>query len=266
MMKVLNVALGMLLSASMAQAEICGKADDRVPSFDSKVGRLVKEGAKSGCGATLVGPSCVITIGECAQDRDLVEFNVPASVAGISQASSSEDVYYVDKSATVFKRGGIGNQWAVLRLYPNKVTQKNAGDVQGFYRLADKKSQSGDPIRVVQYAYALNDTYDIRQGNIPASKYPETMHFAQQVSYGKLVKAGIFLIPEIIEHDADTSYGSWGSPVINEKTNEVVGINTHGGCRAEYMVKLGARYTNSGTSVTGSSEFKRAITACLSGK
>lgn len=265
-MKVLNVVLGLWLTANVAQAEICGKTDDRVPSFDPKVGRLVKEGATSGCGATLVGPNCVITIGECAQNRDLVEFNVPASVAGISQMSSSEDVYYVDKNATVFKRGGIGSQWAVLRLLPNKVTQKNAGDVQGFYRLAEKKSQNGDPIRVVQYAYALNDIYDIRQGNMPASQYPETMHFAQQVSRGKLVKAGIFLIPEIIEHDADTSYGSWGAPVINEKTNEVVGIDTHGGCRADYMVKVGARYTNSGTSVTGSSEFKRAIAACLAGK
>ncbi|WP_374031667.1 serine protease [Bdellovibrio bacteriovorus] len=249
--------------SSLAHAEICGGTDDRALSFDSKVGRLVKDGATQGCTVTLVSDNCVVTVGACALDRDYVEFNVPVSVAGVAQKSSLEDRYYVEKGTERHKADGIGHQWAVLRLKPNEVTGKNAGAVQGFYHIATKKSQNNDPIRVVSYGYALNDLYDIKHGEMPANSNPEQMHFAQQVSHGKLVKAGIFLIPEIIEHDADTSYGSWGAPVINEKTNELVGINTHGGCRAQYVVKAGARYTNSGTSITGSSAFSKAIKACV---
>lgn len=254
--------LSVLFSAQASLAEICGAEDTRQLSFDPKVGRLVKAESTSGCTAALVGNSCVITFGACAQDRDYVEFNVPVSIAGVPQKSSLEDRYYINKSETKFEARGIGQQWAVLKLKPNDITGREAGVAQGYYNVAQKKSQNGDPIRVVSYGYALNDLYDIKRGEMPPNSNPDQMHRAQQVSYGKLVKAGIFLIPEIIEHDADTLYGSGGAPVINERTNEIVGINTHGGCRAQYVVTVGARYTNSGTSITGNSDFKKAIAQC----
>ncbi|AFX99780.1 trypsin-like serine peptidase [Bdellovibrio bacteriovorus] len=262
-MKFVAFVLMASLFASVSYADICGKSDDRALSFDSKVGRLVKEGETKGCNVTLVSDSCVVTVGACALDRDYAEFNIPVSVAGVPQTAALEDRYYVEKGTERHNTRGIGQQWAVLRLKPNEVTGKQAGATQGYYRVATRKSHNGDPIRVVSYGYALNDLYDIKQGNMPANSNPEQMHFAQQVSHGKLVKAGIFLIPSIIEHDADTSHGSWGAPVINEKTNELVGINTHGGCRAQYVVKAGARYTNSGTSITGNSDFRKAVQACV---
>ncbi|MEK2646792.1 hypothetical protein [Bdellovibrio sp. BCCA] len=261
MKKVLFLS-AVLLSMSVAKAEICGKSDERVPSLDPKVGRLVLAGHTTGCTISLVGNKCAITIGEC-YNYDYAEFNVPASIKGVPQASRAEDIYYVKKDRTVYKRGGIGSQWAVMQLEPNRITQKLPGEVQGYYRVASHRSQTNEPVRVIGYGYALNDTYNIKHEGYKPNAYGEEMHYAQQVSYGKLVKAGIFLVPEILEHNADTSYGSWGAPIISEVTNEIVGISTHGGCEAEYMVKAGARYTNSGTSVTGSKAFKHAIESCL---
>ncbi|WP_413612500.1 trypsin-like serine protease [Bdellovibrio sp. HCB-110] len=262
-MKNLFLIATVLAFTSLANADICGKTDDRALSFDSKVGRLAKEGEHQGCAATLVGRSCVITVGACAEDRDYVEFNPPVSIAGIPQASTPEDTYYVKKGSAVFKQKGIGSQWAVMQLEPNRVTNKFAGDVQGFYQVAHRKYQNYEPIRVVGYGYALNDTDYVRSGDVAANTFGDSMNFAQQVSYGRLVKAGIFLIPEIVEHDADTSYGSWGAPIISQITNEIVGISTHGGCQAKYVVKAGARYTNSGTATFGSRSFRNAIAACL---
>lgn len=89
------------------------------------------------------------------------------------------------------------------------------------------------------------------------------MHYAQQGARGSLVKPAIFLIPEILEHNADTYAGAGGAAIINEATGEIIGINTHGGCAARYMNPIGARYTNSGTSIWGSRKFKKAIQACI---
>ena len=256
------LTLILLTVSCVASAEICGKTDDRILSFDSKVGRLARDGETKGCAATLIGKTCVITSGNCIE-KDTVEFNVPLSIAGVPQVSAPENRYAVIKSTIQAKsQGGIGDYWAVMRLAPNSVTGKMAGDVQGFYKVATHKYRDMEPVRVVQFTYALNDTDYVRDG-VPARADGEVRHFAQQVSFGKLVKSGIFLLPEIIEHDADTSYGAAGSPVISEVTNEVLGINTHGGCQAEYVVKAGARYTNSGTSVVGSRGFRKAIESCL---
>lgn len=99
-----------LFLSSSVYADICGKTDDRNLSFDSKVGRLVKEGERKGCTVALIGHKCAITIGACAEDRDYAEFNVPPSIAGIPQASSAEDVYYVKKGSAIFEKRGIGQQ------------------------------------------------------------------------------------------------------------------------------------------------------------
>lgn len=266
MKRKIGVIAALLIISSHSFAEICGPNDDRVASFDPRVGKLVKEGEFGGCTAALVGNDCVITIGECANNRDYVEFNVPQSIAGVPQSSEVKDRYYVDHGFTSYKRGGIGNQWAVLKLQKNSVTNLSAGEVQGVFKLASKKQKKNIPVRVVGYAYALNDLYEIKVGETPANKYPDTLHYAQQVSRGKLVKPGVIGIPEMLEHTADTFYGSWGAPIINEETDEVVGITTHGGCSAKYVVTLGARYTNAGTSVTGSKEFRQAIKQCLAHK
>lgn len=250
------IAMTLLLVSTSVLADICGKEDDREPSFDPRVGRLVKTGETSGCTATLISNKCVVTIGSCVS-RDYVEFNVPSAIAGVPQASLEKDRYYLDPSFLQYDVGGMGNNWAVIKLQKNELTNLEAGQVQGHYKVATKKPSAKSNIKVIGYGYALNDLGDIMSGQIPANKYPDTLHYSQQVSKGLLAKAGSVFLPEIMEHTADTSYGSWGAPVINEATNEIIGITTHGGCRA-------AARSNTGTSITGSKKFKEAVNKCLS--
>lgn len=258
------IASLILVTSINSYADICGKEDDRVPSFDTRVGRMVKADETKGCAATLVGNNCVISIGTCAVTRDYVEFNVPQSIAGIPQISAMKDRYYIDHTFVRYETGGIGQNWAVLKLKKNEFTDLDAGQVQGYYKVASKKSPKNSNVKLISYAYALNDLYEIKIGEVPPNNYPETLHFSQGVSSGKLVKSGLPLIPAILEHTADTTIGSWGAPLIDEKSNEVIGITTHGGCRATYVTPAGARFTNSGTSITGSKKFKEAVKACLS--
>lgn len=261
----LILALSMGFYFSSAYADICGKSDDRFPYENSAVGKFVKKGDYRGCNVALVSKNCVVTMAECLNDKDQVEFNVPASILGIPQHASAEDIYEVDeKNFTSNKNGsGIGNSWAVVKLKANEVTGRSAGDAQDILKVISKKPKKSDKIIVVQHSYALPDTYEVKyEGQIP-NPYGDVMHYAQQASRGELVKAGIFLIPEILEYNADTYAGSGGAPIINETTGELIGINTHGGCGAKYMNPIGARFTNSGTSIWGNKKFQKAILSCI---
>lgn len=262
-LKILASATCLVIS-NLSYADICKKIDDRIPSADKKVGKLVKTGEKGGCGITLISKNCAVTIGQCAEDRDYAEFNAPQSINGQIQSVADIDRYEIDQSFIKYKIGGIGSNWAVIKLKENAHTGKAAGEVQGFYKIISKKPQTHDPIKVIQYSYALSDASYVREGDSLPNPLGEILHFAQSEASGELIKAGIFLIPDILEYDADTSYGAWGAPIINRETNELIGINTHGGCNAKYPVKLGARYTNAGTSIWGSSAFKKAIISCIS--
>lgn len=253
-MKKLMMVTLMLISTSVL-ADICGKEDDRAPNFDPRVGRLVKTGQTSGCTATLISNNCLVTIGSCAS-RDYVEFNVPQAIAGVPQSSLEKDRYHLDPGFLQYDVGGMGNNWAVIKLQKNELTNMDAGVVQGHYKVATKKPSAKSNIKVIGYGYALNDLGDIMSGQIPANRYPDTLHYSQQVSSGTLTKSGSVFLPEILEHTADTSYGSWGAPIINE-AGEIIGITTHGGCRA-------AARSNTGTSITGSKKFKEAVNKCLS--
>lgn len=257
------VTMATTLFSGSALADFCGKSDDRFPVIEKSVGRLIKAGETRGCSATLVSKNCVVTMGSCMGDKDYVEFNVPASIGGITQNSEAEDIYTIDKSSLVLSTGGIGSEWAVVRLHPNSITGRSAGSVQGFSKVISKKPAKNDPVKVIQYSYALNDAYPVKYEGIKGNPYEEVMHYSQQAARGVLVKPAIFLIPEILEHNADTYAGAGGAAIINEKTGELIGINTHGGCAAQYTNPIGARFTNSGTSIWGSKKFKKAILACI---
>ena len=239
-MKMLLVMI--LLSSSLsALADICGQ-DDRVESFDPRVGRLVSAGNQFGCTVSLIGESCVVTAGNCVS-HDYVEFNVPQSVAGVPQAASIEDRYYLDKTFMRYNVDGVGQQWAVIGLLVNEVSATHAGKNQGYFTTANKKAPKNTPIKVISYGYRNSHA----QGDI--------LNFAQQSSPGVLAK-GVIFMSSILEHTADTTSGSLGAPIINAGTGEILGVTTHGGCRGGYT-------TNSGTSLTGNKAFARAVKECL---
>lgn len=226
-----------------ALADICGKTDDRLPSNDPRVARFTAPDEFTGCAATLISKNCIVTTGTCAARKENAEFNVPSSIAGIPQRSRAEDTYTIDYGFMIASRGGVSEEWGVTKLSPNPITGKSAGEVQGYFNIVSRKPKKNDTVKVIQYSHA--------QGN----PYEDTLHFAQSSGQGVLVKAGLLFIPAILEYDIDTSYGAPGAPIVNISTGELIGINTHGGCRS--------KKTNAGTSIWGSKDFKKAIKACL---
>jgi len=135
-MKVAGLTLGLLICLNTAFAgekTICGTQDDRTPSFNPKVARVLEATAPAGCTLTMIGRTCAISAGHCLPTFELAEFNTPLSQDGQIQHPEPEDIYEVDKDSIVSKNGGQGNDYAVLRLKANRVTGKLAGDQQGMY-------------------------------------------------------------------------------------------------------------------------------------
>ncbi|ATH07121.1 hypothetical protein BIY24_03960 [Halobacteriovorax marinus] len=240
-------------------AEICSFDDNRISSNDPRVGRLSGLKSNSGCAATLVGKNCIITSSVCAKLDRVVEFNIPSSEDGVPAIAKAEDTYEVDPSGFSYDNSGIGKFWAVAKLKRNELTGKLPGEVQGYFPVISKKPRKNDKIYILQYANTNPDRYDVISGEVGANPNGYSLNYSQSSANGVLVKAGIFLIPEIIYHNVDVSHGGAGAPLINSSTHEVVGVHTHGGCQSGQ----GRDRTNAATSIWGNKEFKKAIYQCL---
>lgn len=254
------IFMAAMLMVSVANADFCGKADDRAPSDDLASARLTDGKSDVGCSMTLISNSCAITANLCT-DKTVAEFNIPATIGGQPSFAAIEDVYEVEK-VIGSENGGVGANWAVIKLRPNTVTGKLPGEVQGFHKVETKKSPVGVTVKLYTYSMADNSRWDVRNGYIPPNREAELINRSQSIAKGELIKSGVFLLPGIVEHTADTYSGSLGAGIINTQTNEVIGVTTHGGCAAEYHGAPG-RKTNAGTSATGNKKFKKAIQACL---
>ncbi len=229
------------LLSTAALADMCGPTDDRVLSNDPKVGRLSRDGQNYGCTVTMISAKCGITSGTCMPNSAFAEFNPPLSIGGVAMPSKAEDQYRLDLSFYEFEETKkIGENWGVVKFEKNPVTNRFPGDVQGYYNIISEKMDKDSSIRVVSYG---------------ADDSSETKTFAQQTAKGLATKPGVFLLPTIIEFTADTGWASSGSPIINVKTNEVAGINTHGGCEV--------RKSNTGTFLYKNKKVLNAIAACL---
>jgi V8-like Glu-specific endopeptidase len=79
-------------------------------------------------------------------------------------------------------------------------------------------------------------------------------NFSQQTHSGD--HAGVFGDSEL-RHRIDTMGGNSGSTIINEATQEIIGIHTHGGC------STAEDSANAGTSLAKNQEFVNAVKACL---
>lgn len=134
-------------------ATICGPTDDRLPSDDPRVGRVVP----IGCTVWLINDSnnCLITAGHCADGAlNVVEFNVPLSDGGGGlQHPGPEDQYAVDFNSKQFINGGIGDDWGYFGCFNNTETGLPAGVVQGdFFVLAETPpANKGQNIRITGY-------------------------------------------------------------------------------------------------------------------
>lgn len=244
-----GLCLVILLSSILAsdsvfagQKSICGETDDRVVSFEAKIGRLFADETHKGCTVTMISDSCAITAGHCLPVLKYAEFNTPLSIDGEAQASDPRDIYSIDESSIVYQNEGPGKDWAVLKIKANNITGKLPGAVQGYYDVDFSKPKRGDNLRITGYGRDNND--------------PDR-NFAQQTNTGKLVSAGsIFFGNTILTHTVDTMGGNSGSTILNDKTDKIIGVHTHGGCYADGG-------SNKGTLISTSTKLKEAIRACL---
>lgn len=236
------IAMFYCASALAGPSTICGDVDTRVPSDFKPIGRSLEEAdAAGGCTATLVSKNCVITVAHCIGDVKITEFNVPASnEKGVITHSAPTDQYEIDREiAARIVRNVPGNDWLVYRLKPNLITGKSAGEVQGFY-----------PVRFNPILLLSTDQFRI--SGYGAAK--GCLHATQQTALGlasrKSDKNALF-------YRVDTMPGNSGSAIILEKTQEIIGIHSHGECSVD------GGY-NHGTWIANVPALSQAITQCIS--
>lgn len=247
-MKALSLIIGSLLALNVAQAteikSICG-VDDRVPSSDPKIARLVQSQGDGGCTATMIGRTCAITAGHCKSVMVLAEFNTPMSKNGNAVGSAPEDVYEIDQASITYKNGGQGQDYAVFKIKPNAITGQYPGDVQGNYNVAFKTPKAGDRLRITGHGVDYSD--------------PER-HLAQQTHTGVMMPQSRWGKKDVLNYRVDTMGGNSGSSVILEATDEIIGIHSHGGCSTSSSSKNSA---NAGTAIAQVPELVKAIQQCL---
>src|SRR5262249_48765657 len=131
---------------------ICGALDDRVPSNDPRVARLLP----AGCTAWMIHDCarCLLSAGHCTSPVDVLEFNVPFStILGVLVHPGPPDQYRVDPLSQQGNGGqGVGDDWAYFGVFPNPVTGLMPGEAQGSsFELAVPPTASGQTLRVTGY-------------------------------------------------------------------------------------------------------------------
>jgi hypothetical protein len=187
----------------------CGPTDDRLPSNDPAVGRIVS----IGCTGWIITNGKNITAGHCldGSGANVLEFNVPLSLPGGSiQHPGPEDQYAIDQSSRVFINGGIGNDFGVFTVFDNSVTGLQPIEAQNaaFFVV---QSFNADSIRITGYG---------------VDSSPPEWNQTQQTHVGPDVGSS----GTTMRYQTDTEGGNSGSPVIDAATGYALGVHTHGGC------------------------------------
>ncbi len=222
-------------SKKRLRRSICG-TDDRIDSDEKKMGRMMRDTkGNGGCTGGMISSTCLITAGHCMSTVEVVEFHVPASDSNGNPVPADPKNQYVKLETIDYVDGGLGKDWAVLRYKANPLTEKFPGEAQGFYGVSTDKLEAGDILRVT--GYGIDNEKSKSQ--------------TQQTHTGELTK-----FTSRLSYTVDTEPGNSGTPVVLDSTNEIIGVHTHGGCRA-------SSGSNSGTSLHFSERFQAAIKTCL---
>jgi hypothetical protein len=219
---------------------LCGD-DDRVPSGDNRVGRLIP----IGCTAWRITTGAFLTAGHCVDvdpDRDgpklpdgildldnsCVEFNVPPSMPdGTIVCADPDDQYPVNPDGVIWRFDGegqgLGKDWAVMGIFPNSNTGLLPHEAYGFpLRMSRSNPDNGDEIRIT--GFGQDSTPPGSEGALNADNQ------TNQTSAGPYV--GEFAVGDDIFHNyvVDTVGGNSGSPIFWTAYEITVGIHTAGGC------------------------------------
>ncbi len=218
---------------TIAQPDTICQTDDRTPFGSGVICRLVASAAQTGGGCTgflVTNTSMILSAGSCVGTQFTVaEFNCPFSTTGglIVHPAVAEQ-FPVDSSTILSANGAAGANWAVARLHPNS-TGGTAAGAHGFLTVA------------TSYPTLANVACSVRGYGADASPDP-TRNFVLQSDTATLASVS----GHVLHHTCDTNTGSEGSPIL--VNNEVVGINTHGGCNPTPI-----SLSNAGTGVLESS-------------
>lgn len=222
---------------------ICGDFDDRIPSSDSRVGRLFF----GGCTGWLVSNGAALTAGHCGSlSGAMLEFNVPSSTSnGVPVAASLNDQYPV--TGWDFEDSGEGEDYNVFSIGPNSNTGLQAHLVQGFFHMTGAVPTEGSTLRVTGYGI---DPFPPGTGGSGAACCDwdsdgdcnfdcNSTSLTQQTDTGACDDCQV---GTAIEHTVDTMGANSGSPIIWESNGIAFAIHTHGGCDS-----LDSDYDNAGT-------------------
>jgi V8-like Glu-specific endopeptidase len=189
---------------------ICGPSDDRKPSRDPRVARQYP----TGCTTWLISAYAGLTAGHCTSRKNqMMHFNVPpSSSSGRIRLPAPKDQYAYVASSLRRLNAGVGRDWSVFRVVRNSNTGLYPGEQQGSWFSLGKIPASGN-IRITGHG--------VSYVNRPRSQ-------TQQTHVGPLKRVS----STYLGYRTDTTGGNSGSPVIDEKTGNAVGIHTHGGCRS----------------------------------
>ncbi len=206
----------------------CGPTDDRVPSTDPRVGRMLNVG----CTGWIIDNGLNVTAGHCSGGSlNVMQFNVPLSNAnGSLNMPGPADQYAVDPNSKTSVNGGVGNDWGVFQVFDNSQTGLQPIQAQGAsFTVAQDLGPS--TIRITGFGV---DSGTANQTN-------QTHAGPNAGSSGTTM-----------QYQTDTQGGNSGSPVIDNATNRAVGVHTHGGCS-----------TSGSGSNKGTSTFSSAFWAAL---
>ena len=200
----------------------------------SRSGRVVRSRVGA-CTVTMISDRCAISAGHCLKYFRYVEFNVPVSTNRRMNHPEDEDIYSVDRSSIQRRDGLVGDDWAVFRLKPNRLTGQLAGAKQGFFPVA-RRWPASKQLSVTGYGLDYTEPH---------------LNYSQQKGLG-MIEA---IERSVIYHSADTMGGNSGSAILSSD-NEVIGVHTHGGCGQDGEF-------NKGTSLLHNHVFLGAVQRCI---
>ena len=200
---------------------ICGSADNRTSSNDSRVGRIVPVG----CTGWIVDNGKHVTAGHCiGSSADTLQFNVPTSNPDRTlNHPGPEDQYPIISSTWVYRDRGVGDDWGVFSVQDNSNTGLQPIDAQN---ASFTVAQDLGPNTIRITGFGVDDGSD-NQTN-------QTHSGSNMGSSGTTMR-----------YNADTTGGNSGSPVIDEATNMAVGVHSHGGCSSTSGNNSGTSFFNS---------------------
>jgi V8-like Glu-specific endopeptidase len=205
---------------------ICGTVDDRLPSNDPRISRLVTVG----CTAWLIRDTntMFLSAGHCTvSSTSLVQFNVPPSTStGTIVAPPPEHQYALDLVSNQGTNGGLGLDWRYFGVFANPntgLTPSQAQNAGGFKLATGVVAWDGEDIRIT--GYGTTSTGVPREWN----QYQKTHTGPWDGFTGTTLR-----------YRPDTTGGNSGSPIILDGTSVSMGIHTNGGCTSTGGANQGA--------------------------